>query len=154
MGHRENTKQQMNMEQLLSEGNTIQLPFQGYSMYPMLVPGRDYAVIAPANPVTLKKGDVVLYRRRGSILVLHRICKIKGNREAFYFVGDNQIEVEGPLTPQQIKGVLVAFIRNGRTISVNNPIYVITSRVWLWLRPIRRIFQVTMARCKRMIKRK
>lgn len=140
-----------NMEELLSKGNHIQIHPEGYSMYPMFIPGRDQAIIAPSDTFKLKKGHVVLYRRDESILVLHRICKIKNNE--FYLVGDNQMAVEGPLRRDQIKGVLISFIRNGRHISINNPIYIITSRIWLILRPIRRIFQLTAAKIKKVIKK-
>ena len=41
--------------------------------------------------------------------------------------GDNQTEVEGPVEEDQIRGILTAFVRNGRRISVKNPVYVIWS---------------------------
>ena len=71
---------------------------QGTSMYPMFASPEDEAVIAPADVARLKRGDVVVYRRdpgAGGLLVMHRIYRRKG--DAFYMVGDNQSEVEGPL---------------------------------------------------------
>ena len=70
------------IEQLLQEGRNINIKPQGYSMYPVLVPDRDEAIIEPLEDRKLKRGDVVLYRRdknveNGGILVLHRIWKIK-----------------------------------------------------------------------------
>ena len=47
----------------LLENHTIQVQPQGYSMYPLFVPGRDSAVIEKADCDRLKKGDVILYRR-------------------------------------------------------------------------------------------
>lgn len=123
------------IEKLLSEGKTIQLSPIGYSMYPLFVPGRDMARIAPSDGTKLGRGDVALYRREGSILVLHRIWKREGDE--FYFVGDNQKEVEGPLPIQQIRGELVGFERNGTYISVKNPAYRLISALWLWMRPVR-----------------
>ena len=106
-------------------------------MYPLFVPGRDYAIITHIEPDKLKKGDVVLYRRHDNtgILVLHRICRIDKN--GFYMVGDNQSEIEGPLEKECIHGKLNAVERNGRTFSVNNIIYRFISYVWLLLRPVR-----------------
>ena len=72
----------------LLENHTIQVQPQGYSMYPLFVPGRDSAVIEKADCDRLKKGDVILYRRENGILVLHRICRI--TKDGFYTVGDNQ----------------------------------------------------------------
>lgn len=127
----------MDIEQLLSDGNTIRIKPQGYSMYPLFVPGRDEAVISPLPhpPVRLKRGDVVLYRRQGSILVLHRIWKI--NRKGIFLVGDNQTEVEGPLPGSQMRGILTSFVWKGKEVSVHQPVYVMYSIVWLRLRPFR-----------------
>ena len=123
------------VEKLLLGGQCIQIPIQGYSMYPMLVPERDEAIIQQTEVSLLKRGDVVLYRRLKGILVLHRIWKVKG--DGFYMVGDNQMELEGPLDKDQIRGKLVAIVRKGKTISVTNPFYLFYSRTWLLLRPCR-----------------
>ena len=104
-------------------------------MYPMFVPGRDAAVIKKADVKKIRRADVVLYRRKESILVLHRVVKRKGGQ--FYMAGDNQMEIEGPVEADQIRGILTAFVRNGRRISVKNPVYVILSEAWLLLRPVR-----------------
>lgn len=125
----------IDIEQLLENGKVIQLPTRGYSMYPMLVSGRDAAIIAPVDGKELKRGDVVLYRRDNSILVLHRVWKVR--KEGLYMVGDNQTEVEGPLRLDQVRGILVGFVRKGREIPVSNVPYRICSRLWLLLRPIR-----------------
>jgi hypothetical protein len=133
------------------EKNDIKIKPQGYSMYPLFVPGRDYAVITKANPDTLKRGDVVLYRRIRGILVLHRIYR--KNNNGFYMVGDNQTEIEGPLMAEQIKGLLIGIERNGHYFSVKNPIYRFLSSIWLFLRPIRHPLCVAVARVKRLFKK-
>lgn len=137
----------MDIEELLIQGKTVQIKPQGYSMYPVIVPGRDEAVVAPVNPDMVKRGDVILYRRDESILVLHRIWKRKGNE--LYLVGDNQKEIEGPLRPDQVRGILTELIRKGRRISADNIIYRVLTRIWLFLRPLRPLISHTVARCKR-----
>lgn len=144
-------KPNSNIEQILSEGKPVQFPPTGYSMYPMFIPGRDEAIVSPLTKRALKRGDVVLYRRDESILVLHRICRI--NKQGIYMVGDNQSEVEGPLRPDQVKGILTAFIRNNKTISVRNPIYLTTAHIWLFMRPIRRPIQLIVSNLKQLKKR-
>lgn len=139
------------IETLLSQGNSIQFKPQGYSMYPLFVPGRDEAVVAPVDPTQLKRGDVALYRRDGSILVLHRIWKHKG--DDFYLVGDNQSEIEGPLRSDQMKGILVEIIRKGRRFSVKNPFYRFLAALWLRLRPMRPVLSQIVASCKRFFRR-
>lgn len=130
----------IDIEQLLREGNTIQIKPQGYSMYPMFVPGRDEAVIAPVDADRLRRGDVVLYRRGNRLLVLHRLWKVRP--EGLYMVGDNQTKVEGPLGRDQVIGILEAFVRKGRRISVRHPVYWICSRIWLLIRPMRHTIAV------------
>ena len=126
------TKKQ-DAEKLLQQGKTIQVYPSGYSMYPLLVPGRDQAVIAPVRFV--RRGEVYLYRRDQDILVLHRL--FRKTQEGLYFVGDNQTEVEGPLREDQLRGQLVGIVRNGHELSRRNVVYRGYCVVWLLLRPFR-----------------
>lgn len=144
-------REKVDIELLLEQGENIQIKPQGYSMYPMFIPGRDEAILERPQTDRLKRGDVILYRRDGGILVLHRICKVKNN--AFYLVGDNQSEVEGPLREDQVKGVLTGFIRKGKYISVKNPIYILASGLWLFLRPLRPAISKSVAALKRLFKK-
>ena len=128
-------EQKQDIEQLLRQGRAVRIYPRGYSMYPMFVPGRDEAVISPLDGMQPRRGDVVLYRREKSILVLHRIWKI--SPDGIYMVGDNQTEMEGPLHPQQLRGILTSFVRRGREVSVHHPVYLLYSRLWLMLRPFR-----------------
>lgn len=132
-----NTNAHIDIEKLLTEGNTIQIKPQGFSMFPLFLPGRDEALIHGVTPDSLKRGDVALYRRDSGILVLHRIFKVNAN--GFYMVGDNQTEIEGPLRPDQIRGKLVGIIRNGHSISVEDRRYRLLTGIWLRLRPFRPI---------------
>ncbi|MBQ8640174.1 MAG: S24/S26 family peptidase [Lachnospiraceae bacterium] len=141
---------EIQIEQLLDQGNTVSIKPQGHSMYPMFIPGRDEAILEKAEPSRLKRGDVVLYRRDQGILVIHRI--IRSTEEGFYLVGDNQHEIEGPLRPDQMKGVLTAFIRNGRYVSVRNPVYRAASHLWLFLCPVRVPLKNFVASWKRRIR--
>lgn len=142
----------IDIEALLAEGKSIQIYPRGYSMYPLFVPGRDQAVIAPVETEELRRGDVVLYRREGSILVLHRIWK--RSAKGFYMVGDNQSEVEGPLRDEQIRGILCQVIRRGKSFSVRHPVYRLLAAVWLRLRPFRPFLSKTAAGIKRLLRRR
>lgn len=136
------------IEQLLRQGNIVQIQPQGYSMYPVFIPGKTSVLVEHVPCEKLRRGDVVLYRRDHGILVIHRICRI--NSQGFYLVGDNQSETEGPLRPDQIRGKMIAFIRNGQEYSVKNPVYRIFSSIWLFLLPARPFFFSLSARCKRL----
>lgn len=145
-------KKGIDIEALLAEGKSIRIHPQGYSMYPLFVPGRDEAVIAPVDAEKLRRGDVALYRREGSVLVLHRIWK--KTPEGFYMVGDNQSQVEGPLKREQIKGILCQVIRRGKCFSARHPIYRLLAAVWLRLRPFRPFLSKLAAGVKKLLRRK
>lgn len=141
----------VDIEQLLADGKRIEVSPQGFSMYPLFIPGRDSAILEQTPFSMLCKGDVVLYRRTHSILVLHRICRIDGTK--CYMVGDNQWEIEGPLDAEQIYGKLIAVRRNGKTFSVKNPVYRILSGLWLWMLPVRPFcFRLSTSIKKRLLK--
>ncbi len=143
--------QEQNIEKILDSGKAIQIKPQGYSMYPVIVPGRDEAIVQKEDPAKLKRGDVALYRRDGSILVIHRICR--KNKKGYYMVGDNQTEIEGPLRPDQIKGKMVALIRNGKEIDVRSLRYRIPCSIWLFMRPVRRPVSLAAAAMKKLWKK-
>ncbi len=135
------TEKKHDVEALLRQGQTIQIRPQGYSMYPLFLPGRDEAIIAPLEARPVRRGDVILYRRTGSILVLHRVWKRE--ETAFYAVGDHQTKIEGPLELSCVRGILTGVIRNGRSFSTENLLYRLLSGLWLRLRPARpALFQV------------
>lgn len=125
----------VDIEKLLSEGNNVKIKPQGWSMYPLIVYGRDKVIIEPPVAKRYKRGEVVLYRRETGILVLHRIYKT--DSEGYYMVGDNQTEIEGPIKHAQIKGQMAAVVRKERVIPVSSPCYKIYSNLWLILRPVR-----------------
>ena len=104
-------------------------------MYPLLFPGRDAVQIEKTDITKVKRGDVLLYRRKEGILVLHRVYRRQ--KDGLYMVGDNQTEIEGPLALSQVRGKMIAVQRNGKSFSTANPFYVIFSRIWLILRPFR-----------------
>ena len=120
------------------EHNIVKIKPVGYSMYPVIVPGRDYVYIEKADYGTLKRGDVILYKRPEpeSIYVLHRIYKVKP--DGVYTVGDNQRVCEGPLAREQILGKMIALDRKGRHINVTNVIYKLLTGIWLDMRKVRR----------------
>lgn len=130
-------EEKKDLVQLLTAGKTVEIMPQGNSMYPLLIPGRDRVVLAPfiRQHEKIRRGDVLLFRREQSILVLHRVCRV--GKDGVYFVGDNQRVVEGPIPTHQIVGRAVAFVRRGRRISIHHPLYVIATGAWLLFLPLR-----------------
>lgn len=131
-------QEKISVEALLAAGTPVQIHVPTNSMYQFIRPNRDEAIIEPVEDAEkLRRGDVALYRRDGSILVLHRVWKVKDG--AYYMLGDNQAKAEGPIRPDQIRGVLAGIVRDGKTIRVTDPGYVLLSHLWLLMRPLRPI---------------
>jgi len=126
----------MKIEELLEQDKAVRVKTIGNSMTPFLISGIHEAVIERVDTDSLRRGDVVLYRRGSEgKLVLHRIWKRRGRD--FYMLGDSQIEPEGPISAGQIKGIMTAIARKESCRSVRDPLYRILSGIWLRLRPLR-----------------
>ena len=123
--------------QLLNEGQAVEIHPPGSCMFAILKEGRDSVMIQALDGTVPKRGDILLYQRSSGLLVLHRVCRTR--KEGYYFVGDNQTEVEGPLDFSQLLGIVTQIRRKGRLFSVKHPVYQAVSRAWLFVRPIRHL---------------
>lgn len=115
---------------VLQEGQEVPLLVVGHSMEPFLIHERDTVLLSPITSM-LKKGDIVLFKRKNGQYILHRIYKIKDND--FYFVGDNQnlCDVEGPIKKEQIYAIVHSAKRHGVDIHENDLMWCFFKRVWL-----------------------
>ena len=98
----------------LESGMMTTLTVTGSSMTPFLVGERDSVELKKIETEP-RVGDVVLYRRKNGAYVLHRIVKKDNN--GFYFAGDSQNVIEGPIEKNQLIAVCDAFIRKGKRIT-------------------------------------
>ena len=142
-------------EELAANGKLVYTSV-GYSMRPMLREGRDVMMIEAIGSRTLKRYDVVLFRRpdikgRGEY-VLHRILRVLPNGN-YWIVGDNC--TSGEIVPKEdILGILTKVRRGGKKmLDVNDMSY--RMYVALWCKPYHvRIFLLRVLRfIKRFIKR-
>lgn len=119
---------------LIEEGNTVPFLITGNSMSPFMVHERDTILLKkPEHP--LKKGTMAFYQRKNGQYVMHRICKIKGGK--YYFVGDAQTVVEGPLEPEQVFAVVCGVKRKGKLEEPGTFWWEFFEHIWLLLRPVR-----------------
>lgn len=130
-------EEKRNVETLLKEGNTVKFHPTGTSMVPLLVSPDDYVIVSPVNR-SLKWLDVCVYRRENGPLIIHRICRIKG--ENVWFVGDRQKDVEGPLPISSVLGIMQGFTRKNKEFTCKSVLYRTYSLVWMLLRPFRLYF--------------
>ncbi|MBO5953037.1 MAG: S24/S26 family peptidase [Oscillospiraceae bacterium] len=119
----------------LDRGGTATLTVTGSSMMPMLHSHTDTVFLVPVT-ASLKKKDLILYRRENGKYVLHRIVRQR-SREAFICSGDNQWEPETVYAHQAI-GLVNGFTRKGKRYSVEHLGYRIYVWFWVAIFPVRR----------------
>lgn len=123
------------MEQTFSQGGGYCLAVTGYSMSPTLKPGRDMVRLVSPRGRIVRRGDIVLARRRGGGYMLHRVTRLLPDGGAV-LNGDGQVwleEVDG----DDILAVAEAIRRKGKWISAENAGYRTYVFFWGFTRPIR-----------------
>lgn len=81
------------IEDLINEDSAVPLYVSGSSMNPFLVSRRDIVWLKKCEYNSLKNGDIILFRRKDSSLVLHRVRKIRPDG-GLNVCGDAQSQVE------------------------------------------------------------
>ena len=108
-------KQAGNVEQCLQELGYAVVPIRGTSMWPLLKEGKSRVQVETKEGKKLRKGDIVLYRRKDGTLVLHRIIKVE-EEDNFLVCGDHQWKQIEQVQEDQILAVAQGFFQNGRYI--------------------------------------
>lgn len=132
-------KEQSNIELCLNELGFAVVPIEGTSMLPLLKEGKALVEVAVKDLKQLKKGDVVLYRKKEGTLVLHRIIKAEDG-EVFTVLGDHQVTNAEQVHKEQILAVAEGFIINGRHIDEKTRWYRVYKKIWLSSLTVRRGF--------------
>ena len=117
----------------LDSGATVKLPVKGVSMYPLIRPSRDFALIKKAD--SYSRYDIVFYQRDDGSYVLHRIVGKDGI--GFVMAGDSETEKERGVAQSQILAKAQCIIRGKREIEVDSFFYKVYSRLWVALMPLR-----------------
>ena len=150
------------VEQILArDGQYLATPV-GISMWPMLHNRHDAVLIVALGGHTVKRGDVILYRRPTGKLVLHRV---RGHRaDGDVLCGDNLAHREFGVQPEWILGVASGFYRGQRFVPVTHFGYRVYVQAVLWTLPLRapvlmikrgevpRLFRRAVAKAKRILK--
>lgn len=123
-----------NIIPLIDEGLTVPLTVSGGSMEPFLAHDRDTIFISsPSFP--LKKGCMAFYERKNGQIVMHRVCRAEGS--GYYFVGDAQTAIEGPVSKEHIFGQINSVCRKGKKADKRNLVFWFFSSVWIRIIPLR-----------------
>lgn len=130
----------MTFENLLARDGYLVYKTRGVSMEPMLRENRDLVIIqAPVS--RLQKYDVAMYKR-GDAYVLHRVIGVE--KDHYLIRGDNTYMIER-VPDAAVIGVLTSFQRKGKEITTKSRVYILYTRLWQALYPVRALC----FRCKR-----
>lgn len=127
------------IERSLKAGRKVTIPMRGVSMLPLLREERDAVCLSAAEPSTLKKGDVVLFRYHGRH-ILHRIKSKNGT--AYHMQGDGLLGDGERCMEADIIAKVEHVVRRGdghdaeRQISTVSLEWRVSSALWLTFRPI------------------
>ena len=122
-------KQTGNIEQCLKDIGFAVVSISGTSMWPLLKEGKSQVQLVSGRTKQLKKGDIVLYRRKDGTLVLHRIIKIV-KKNTYLVCGDHQWKLEEQIGKDQILAVAQGFFINGRYIDEKTWWYRLYKKIW------------------------
>lgn len=137
------------LEEVLRSGRQVELTATGCSMRPMLWGG--VSKVRLTVPEKLRRGDVILYKRSSGTYVLHRITAMTGT--GYVCCGDAQTMLEPGVMPEQVLAAMQAFTWRGRWVKCSDRRYQMYWRVWLALRPARRVLMGIRRRLRRAVGR-
>lgn len=123
------------MQESLSMGKSVNITPTGYSMLPMLRPGKDTVTLSPVTG-KLKMYDIALFRRDDGRYVLHRVVK---SGDTYTFRGDHQYVNEPGIRDDQIIAVATAFCREEKNCAMDSVAYWLYCRIWHYTRFVRKV---------------
>ncbi|MDO4978311.1 MAG: S24/S26 family peptidase [Eubacteriales bacterium] len=127
------------MRDLIQSGRSISMIVSGNSMVPFLVNQRDFIYIEPL-PGKIRKGDMCFFQRTDGTFIMHRVCKSSetfDQREQYWFVGDAQPVIEGPIDREQLFGIVTKVKRKGKWITKGSFWWDFFEKVWIRIIPCR-----------------
>ncbi len=121
------------LKEMIAAGKSVNMTVTGNSMMPLLRDRRDSVVLV--KPEKIKRFDIVLYIDLEDKVILHRI--VKCGPSGYMIVGDNQLELDGPISPDRIVATVTGFNRNGRYFSCKKWWVRLYAWFWGYGRPVR-----------------
>ena len=123
------------IEELINNGATVPVYVSGNSMNPFLVSRRDVVYLKGFCEAELKKGKILLFRRNGGQVVLHRLYRSLPDGR-LQVVGDGQTECE-TINKAQVVAVVSDIERKGKKFSADSLTWKTACFFWQLLMPLR-----------------
>lgn len=124
------------LKEMVEQGMEVSLTIFGTSMEPFLIDKRDKIYFRKPEG-SIKKGDMVFYRRESGAYVMHRVIKVKKNY--YYLAGDHQTFLEGPIGAHQIFAKVVSVERAGVWLTEDDRLWKFYAGWWcrlFWVRKV------------------
>lgn len=102
---------------VFEKGGKFRLFPRGVSMLPLIREGKDEILLEA--PKTIKKWDILLYRREDGTFVLHRLISVA--KDGLVLCGDNQAVLERGVPRVAILARVCGIFRDGEYLSVDSP---------------------------------
>lgn len=127
------------MKSEFDSGRPFRMVVNGTSMLPLIRGGRDTVVLKECSG-RLQKYDIPLYIRSDGSFVLHRVVGVRDG--AYIMCGDNQVDKEYGVLPEQVKALMYAVVRDGKYYELSGVRYRLYCLAVCALRPLRRAYSV------------
>ena len=134
--------------EMLEVTEPVPLVISGSSMTPFLVHGRDTVYLSKVKQ-PLKRGDMVLYRRRSGAYILHRVYRAEGDNHTM--IGDAQTWLEPEIRGDQILAVVTAVRRKGKLLQKGSFLWGFFEKVWIRMVPLRPAVMAAYTRMKKTV---
>lgn len=125
-------KLQQVISALIKDGQVLEVPVFGISMFPFLMAGTVVRV-QKCSIDKVKKGDVVFFESQPKI-ILHRVIKVGDGW--IQCKGDSLLRLDSVIQQDQLMGRVVAYKRNRSFKSVNSLSFRLYGRFMVVLHPI------------------
>ncbi|MDF2988027.1 MAG: putative transcriptional regulator [Eubacterium sp.] len=126
------------IKEILCDGTNVWITVTGMSMYPFLRENLDSVKLSKTSFDAIRKGDIVLIKRKSGEYILHRV--LKKEKGHFYIVGDAQKWIEGPLQPEQLIAAVTEIKRKDHQFSCQNSWWKFLVGFWINIIPFRNYF--------------
>ena len=125
------------VKKLIGQGVAVTLPVDGRSMRPFIIGGKEKVEFVPL-PASPQPGDVVMAKVRDGYYVVHRVVATDGDQLVLEGDGNLGFQEHCRLADVVALGISVVDTR-GRKRSLTSPQARRRWRLWMRLKPIRRI---------------
>lgn len=123
------------VDELIEENANLPVCVSGSSMNPFLISRRDIVYLRKPELNEIKKGKILLFRRKDGSLVLHRVKKILEDSE-LVMAGDAQTDSE-TIDISQVIAVVSEIERKGKCRSAESFYWKSINAIWRILTPFR-----------------